>query len=181
MKNLFFALVLIVAVSGCGKHSKPNFVFMPDMAYSPALKYQEPGMKPPVAGTIPRGFEPMPATMTLEEAGRTYKNPLQRSVKVLERGKQMYNTYCVVCHGAYGEGDGTIVPKFPRPPSLLSDKIRNYADGNIFYVVTAGQNLMPSYKAQIANADRWSIVHYIRAIQRAKKPSAQDVKEYEAE
>jgi mono/diheme cytochrome c family protein len=35
---------------------------------------------------------------------------------------------------------------------------------------------MPSYASQIARADRWAIIHYIRAIQKAKNPTAADLK-----
>lgn len=179
--TLLAGLVGAAALSACGKHSQPNFIYMPDMYWGPVMKYQSPGMKPPVAGTVPRDYHPMPASMTLEEAGKTMPNPLKASAAVLHRGQQMFNTYCIVCHGPYGEGNGTIVPKFPQPPTLQSDKLRKYADGSIYYVMTRGQNLMPSYASQIAQADRWAIVHYVRAIQRAKQPSAEDVKAYETE
>ena len=73
-------------------------------------------------------------------------------------------------------GDGSIVPKFPRPPSLQSDKVRQWADGRIFHTITIGQNLMPSYATQISAGDRWAIIHYVRALQRAKHPTAEDLK-----
>jgi mono/diheme cytochrome c family protein len=184
MKNfkiLVLSFLFLGLISGCGKHSLPKFVYMPDMAYSPALKYQEAGMKPPVPGTVPQGHFPMAAGMEMEEAGRTMKNPLKRTSAVLARGKQMFNTYCMACHGPYGEGDGSVVPKFPRPPSLQSDKIKGFPDGNIYFVITHGQNLMPSYASQVPQADRWAIIHYIRAMQKAKNPSAEDLKAAEAE
>jgi mono/diheme cytochrome c family protein len=43
-------------------------------------------------------------------------------------------------------------------------------------VISAGQNLMPSYASQVASADRWAIIHYVRALQRSKNPSAEDLK-----
>lgn len=182
MKTLkIISLISILIASGCGKHSQPKFIYMPDMAYSPALKYQEAGMKPPVPGTMPQGYFPLSASMEMDEAGRTMKNPLKRTSSVMARGQHLYNTYCTTCHGTYGEGDGSVVPKFPRPPSLQSDKIKGFPDGNIYYIITRGQNLMPSYASQVAQLDRWAIVHYIRAIQKAKSPSAEDIKAAEAE
>ena len=71
-----------------------------------------------------------------------------------------------------GQGDGYIVPKFPRPPTLQSDKVRNWPDGNIYHVITMGQNLMPSYASQILPADRWAVIHYVRALQRSQHPTA---------
>jgi mono/diheme cytochrome c family protein len=168
----------LLGLTGCTvQHSKPNTVYMPDMVYSPAFKAQEEGFqKPPVKGTIPRGYQPYAYSASMELAGKELKNPLHRSELTLARGKDRFNTYCIVCHGEYGEGDGTVVPKYPRPPSLQSDKIRGYQDGQIYHVITMGQNSMPSYASQIDPADRWAIIHYVRALQRAKKPLPGDVK-----
>lgn len=178
-KTVTAALVGLMGLAGC-THEKPNFIYMPDMVYSPAFKAQAEGsMRQPVKGTVPRDFVPYPYERDgqgPELAGRELKNTLRPTEAVLARGQVQFNTYCMVCHGPAGEGDGTIVPKFPRPPSLLSDKVRGWSDGRIFHVITAGQNLMPSYASQIQMADRWAIVHYVRAIQRAKKPTAEDVK-----
>jgi mono/diheme cytochrome c family protein len=180
MRNwaLLGTIALALSLAGCGKHSKPNFVYMPDMAYSPAYKAQEAGaVRYPPAGTIPRDYQPYALTnATAEDAGKKIRNPLKRTTDILARGQTMYNTHCIVCHGPAGEGDGTIVPKFPRPPSLQSEKVRGWQDGSIFHVITVGQNLMPSYKAQIDAADRWAIIHYIRALQRSKNPTAEDLR-----
>ncbi len=100
---------------------------------------------------------------------------------VLNRGKSVFNTYCIVCHGPNGLGDGYIVPKYPRPPSLQSDRIRNYPDGSIYHVISMGQNNMPSYASQISPGDRWATIYYVRALQRSQHPSADDIKAAAAE
>lgn len=179
MKNFIASLLLVAstaALSGCGKHEKPYFIYMPDMYWTKGLKYQQPGMKPPVPGTVARGSYAMPSDMTMVDAGKAYTNPLRQTAAVLARGRHVYGNNCIVCHGPAGEGDGSIVPKFPRPPSLQSDKIRDYPDGNIYYIITRGQNLMSSYASQILPEDRWAVIHYIRAMQRAKKPTPEDLK-----
>lgn len=129
-------------------------------------------MRNPPEGTVPRGFTPYPYKRTDQagEVGRNFQNPLPRTPEVLARGQKLYNTYCIVCHGPKGKGDGTIVPKFPMPPSLHSDKVRGWGDGSIYHVVSAGQNLMPSYASQIEPTDRWAIVHYVRVLQLAVNP-----------
>lgn len=152
---------------------------MPDMHHSPAYKAQEPGsLRQPVEGTVSRDAEIYPYP-DQPEASSSLVNPIRRTKENLYWGKKLYNTYCIVCHGAYGEGDGSIVPKFPRPPSLQSDKVRNWKDGRIFHVITMGQNLMPSYATQVDVDERWAIINYVRVIQRAKNPSAQDLKKLE--
>ena len=169
-------LISALVLTACGQTNKPHFIYMPDMYYTPGLKAQQPGIKPPVPGTFPREFKGLPDSVTLEDAGKTLKNPLQRTAAVLARGRNRFETYCIVCHGPAGLGNGYIIPKYPRPPSLQSDKIRGYADGNIYWVITHGQNLMPSYASQIPQEDRWAIIHYVRAFQKAYHPTPADLK-----
>ncbi|HZE19942.1 MAG TPA: cytochrome c, partial [Candidatus Angelobacter sp.] len=66
--------------------------------------------------------------------------------------------------------------KFPMPPSLLSEKVSGWPDGRIYHVITRGQNLMPSYSSQILPEDRWAVIHYVRALERAAHPLPQDLR-----
>ena len=205
------ALTVVVAalsfgLSGC-LHEKNNFVYMADMVFQPAIKAQTAGVRMPVKGTVPRDFvsypyrniggaAPIPGSEEAKEAaaegrvfsssdkgypGNALKNPLRPTIAVLKRGQYLFNTYCIVCHGPQGLGNGFIVPKFPQPPSLQSDKVRNWPDGNIYHVITMGQNLMPSYASQIMPADRWAVIDYVRVLQRSQHPSPADVQESEKE
>jgi hypothetical protein len=72
MRNLILGAFAFAALSSCGKHQSPYFIYMPDMYWTPGLKYQMPGMKPPVPGTVSRNHFPMPAGMTIDEAGKSY-------------------------------------------------------------------------------------------------------------
>ena len=185
-KNLSFILVVSLAlvVSSC-RHEEPNTIYMPDMVYTKAIKPQtEEAMRLPVKGTIPRGYQAyaFSAVKDATEAGKLNlsANPVVRTHANLLRGQKMFNTYCIVCHGPFGEGDGSIIPKFPRPPSLQSDKVRGWPDASIYHVITRGQNLMPSYASQITERDRWAIINYVRVIQRAKHPTPDDLKRVES-
>jgi mono/diheme cytochrome c family protein len=171
----WMTLGLVLSLTGC-HHDKPNVIYMPDMVYSPAIKAQAEGsMRMPVAGTVSRDFAPYPYKDNPEKAAKELKNPVRPTAAILTRGQHVYNTYCIVCHGPGGEGDGSVVPKFPRPPSLQSDKIRTLADGGIYHVITVGQNLMPSYASQIAPGDRWAVIHFVRTLQRSKHPTSADL------
>ncbi|MCC7442990.1 MAG: cytochrome c [Bdellovibrionales bacterium] len=173
-------LLAAAALAGCSERSSPTFEYMPQMAYTPAHMAQEEGsMRTPVEGTVPRGFKPYPYKGMVEPTGGGLKNPLSRTKAVFEKGREYFNIYCMVCHGPYGEGNGTVVPKYPQPPTLQSDKVRNWADGRIYHVIHEGQNLMPSYASQIPERHRWEIIHYIRVLQRAKNPTAEDLKRLE--
>lgn len=134
-------------------------------------------MRLPVEGTVARGFIPYPykATDKADSVGRLLVNPLLPTKQVMERGKQKYLTFCSPCHGNFGTGESRLQGQFPNPPTLHSDKVRNWTDGSIFHVMTVGQNVMPSYQYQITRDERWAIVHYVRALQRAHNAKESDI------
>jgi mono/diheme cytochrome c family protein len=122
----------------------------------------------PVAGTIPRGYQPFhygPAPEEAIRAGVELRNPFQPTEENLARGQQVFNNYCAVCHGATGGGDGPLIPKYPNPPAYATDKSKALPDGNMFHVITVGRNNMPSHAAQVSVDDRWKVILYIRKLQ----------------
>ena len=40
-------------------------------------------------------------------------------------GEEMFNTYCAVCHGKFGKGDGPAASEFKTPPANLSLLAKN--------------------------------------------------------
>jgi len=135
------------------------------------------GMRPPVQGTVARGFTPYPYTIAdkSDSVGLLIANPLLPSKAVLELGRQKYLTFCSPCHGNFGAGDSRLAGQFPNPPTLHSDKVRDWPDGSIYHVITVGQNVMPAYKYQITRDERWAIVHYVRTLQRALNAKESDL------
>lgn len=133
------------------------------------------GMRMPVEGTVARGFMPYPYKGKPDDAGKYLVNPLLPTKETLELGKKKFLTFCSPCHGNFGDGDSRLNGQFPNPPTLHSDKVRNWPDGNIYHVITDGQNVMPSYQYQISREERWAIVHYIRALQRSQHAKETDL------
>lgn len=186
LNKKYLAMVGVLLLSGCGSQTEtPVLQYMPHMSTTPILKPQRgydgfgngaAALVPP-AGTIPRGFQPyrMPSA---EEAEKNLVNPLPVTKEVLERGKKFYGIYCYACHGTMGLGDGPVVPPFPIPKSLQTPQMLAWKDGHLFHVITKGQGVMPSYAEQISVNDRWAIIRYVRALQRAEHPSAADVKAF---
>ncbi len=137
--------------------------------------------RPPVPGTIPMGYVATPridekdAAKAAAQAVAVYgaENPLPMNAENLERGRKVYNTLCWTCHGKKGDADGPIVGPdlFPAPVSLHTKDARGYPPARIFHVITNGQNKMPSYADLVEPKDRWAVVHYIRALQKAKQMS----------
>ena len=126
---------------------------------------------PAVAGTIARGMEPYPYGDTDAErirADRELTNTVTLDSKSLARGKRVYEHQCQVCHGPQGKGDGSIIPKFPNPPSFSTKRVLSLGDGAIFHVITTGSGLMPPHALQVLPRDRWCLVHYVKKLREEK-------------
>jgi len=134
------------------------------------------GMRPPVEGTVARGFMPYAFKGKPDDAGKYLVDPLLPTKEVLDQGKSKYLTFCSPCHGNFARGDSRLQGQFPNPPTLHSDKVRNWPDGRIYHVITEGQNVMPSYAPQISSEDRWAIIQYIRVLQRAQNVKESELK-----
>ena len=163
------------ALAACQPGEEPGAEYMPDMARGPAYKAFAPNqatrngitLQRPVAGTIARGTTPFhygKGDLEGERAGRELRNPYHPTPPTLEKGKVLYLTYCAVCHGDQGKGDGPISSKIPPPPSYKSERLIGFPAGRIYQVITMGSNKMPSYAVQLSPDDRWLIVTYIRAV-----------------
>jgi mono/diheme cytochrome c family protein len=133
------------------------------------------GMRLPVEGTVARGHIPYLYANNPADAEKYLANPILPSKQNLEKGQQHFNTFCSPCHGYFAEGKSRLQGQFPSPPSLHSEKVRNWKDADIFNVITMGQNAMPSYASQIPEEERWQIILYIRALQRSQHPKETDL------
>jgi len=163
----------LMAAWGCGARSQQRaFEYMPDMARDPAYKAFAPNvatrdgltLQMPVAGTIARGYQSFHYGSSEEEATRAgveLRNPYSATAQTLEEGKALYETYCMVCHGQSGQGDGPISDKIPHPPSYLSERVLQFQPGRIFHVITRGTKKMPSYATQLSASERWKVVTYV--------------------
>jgi mono/diheme cytochrome c family protein len=133
-------------------------------------------MQLPVPGTIARGHLPYLAK-TPEEAG-SLPNPLPRTAETMLRGKKVYADRCTVCHGSKGDGKPTLTSAYgAAPANLLSQTFLDSPDGQIYHAIVVGKNSMPGYAADIPEDDRWAVVHYVRALQRAQSATDADVEE----
>jgi mono/diheme cytochrome c family protein len=145
---------------------------MPDMARDPAYKAFAPNpathdgltLQRPVAGTIARNYQPFHYGSGEGEAARAgaeLRNPYRPATQTLAEGRALFETYCLVCHGESGKGDGPIADKIPHPPSFISARVLQFPQGRIFHVITMGTTKMPAYATQLSASERWKIVTYV--------------------
>ncbi len=179
MRGAGFFIVVFLIAAGCSQQDpkKPGYEFLSDMAHSIPYDAFAPNpntadhktLQLPPEGSIPReGFLPYHYE-DAEKAGLELKSPFPKTAENLARGKQMYETFCLVCHGVEGKGDGPVIPKFPAPPSYKTNPVKDYPEGRLFHVVTRGVGLMSSYASQISVEDRWKLVQYVQTLQGASE------------
>jgi mono/diheme cytochrome c family protein len=102
--------------------------------------------------------------------------PQMYSLDALKRGQERYDIFCAPCHGRAGDGDGYITRRgFPHPPTFHDERLRGAADPYLFDVMSRGYGAMYPYADRITPEDRWAIVGYVRALQRAQHASLDDV------
>ncbi len=174
MKSIFkIALVagFVGLFSSCKNDLEPNYQYMPNM-YEPvsyetyeetdAFKNGKEGQLPP-DGAINRGYVPYEYPNTTEGydmAKANLQRPADTALANLKKGKELYDIYCAICHGASGNGKGKLVEreKFLGVPSYAD---RVITAGSIYHVETYGLNSMGSYANQVSSDERWMISAYV--------------------
>ncbi|MBD3377186.1 cytochrome c [candidate division KSB1 bacterium] len=166
---------------------KPPIHIIPDMDSQPKYEAQEASeffenglaMRMPVDGTVSQDH--------LRENTRFYQGktesgqwvvslPIQMTLPLLKRGQERYDIFCAPCHSRTGDGQGIMVNHgYIPPPTFHADRLRDIEDGHIYDVIVKGIRNMPSYAHQVPVNDRWAIVAYVRALQRAQNASLQDI------
>lgn len=98
-------------------------------------------------------------------AADTIINPLKDNATATLEGKKIYTQFCVTCHGSKGKGDGIAALGLPKPPAdHTSAFVQGQKDGAIFWIITKGNNPMPSYIKVLTVTQRWQVVNYIRTL-----------------
>jgi mono/diheme cytochrome c family protein len=111
------------------------------------------------------------------------KLPIEANEENIKLGKAKYEIYCSACHGYSGFGDGLVSKRaaslaqdtWTPPSSLHLDRIQKQPVGQIFHTISKGQGKMASYASSITPQERWSIVLYVRALQRSRNANIEDV------
>ncbi len=111
--------------------------------------------------------------------------PLAVDSKLMDLGKKKFEITCAVCHGYGGNGDGLVAQRamqlaqgyWVQPTSLHDDKVSTQPIGKLFYTISNGKGKMGSYGSVLTPQERWAIVLYVRALQRSRNATIEDVPE----
>src|SRR4051812_9608605 len=182
MRNVYlatlFVCVLLVSLLGLRgvTFTQPPLDVFPEWAF-PGMKYQ-PKLRPqsaseffadgradrmPPEHTVARGMlEDDDHLYRGKDASgqwvKSFPDSLAVDLKLLERGRDRYTIYCVVCHGV--EGDGTGITSRYGMGSLStngnyhSDRVRGLSEGELFDTITHGSQskVMLPYADKLAPA-----------------------------
>jgi mono/diheme cytochrome c family protein len=104
-------------------------------------------------------------------------SPFPVTAQLLARGQQRFTIYCAPCHGATGEGKGITqkIGAMAVVGNLHDKRMVEMPDGEVFNTISNGKTLMGAYGPQIPVEDRWAIIAYVRALQRAAHSKPEEV------
>jgi len=192
-----FLVVLLVSLFGFrgAKFTSPPIDVFPEWAF-PGMKRQ-PKYKPQAASPFfadGRADRPLPdhvvARGDLRDDDHLYRGKdaagawargfpasLTIDAKFMEHGRERYTIYCAPCHSALGDGNGVTKAYGLLPATFQDDRLRQMAEGEIFNTITVGspnKNMLP-YADKLTADERWAVIAYIRALQRAQSGKPSDV------
>ncbi len=197
MASLAILPVLFFARQRYGTFDRPRIHLIQDMDFQAKYKSQtsndffEDGrsQRAPVLGTIARGddFDDIEFALGKKEDGSWVEDfPIEVNEENMLRGQERYGITCAQCHGEAGDGDGLISQRatllnealkaaWVDPRSLHDETVLPQPIGEIYNTITNGKNNMGGYGAMIKPHDRWCIVLYVKALQKARTGTPGDL------
>lgn len=199
---IIYVFVIVATVSILGFRgtlsTKPPLEVFPDMDRQARYKPQGENSffadgrndRPVPAGTVARGnyfnqadvfsadFEDERLGDSVFHQGKSAegefveKLPLEVSYELIEQGRVKYDIFCSSCHGPAGDGNGVTKPYGVLAASYHDDRLRNETDGYIYDVIMNGKGLMYGLEDRLSPEEAWSIVLYVRALQRSQNAKA---------
>ena len=78
------------------------------------------------------------------------KNPVSADKASINSGKEIYNSYCIYCHGKDGTGSGKRAYLLDTPPAdFTAESFQQQSDGALLYKIYSGHKDMPGFKKRI--------------------------------
>lgn len=187
MRSLLPLAAALILLAACSEEKDGRGLeVLPDMFHTPADKSQvaerrvetaadgarrevhAPAMLSPPEGTVPRDGAPYALAANDWAGARRLANPVAPTAAVLREGQRLFNIHCAACHGRDGDPQKAHVGRFfSGVPGFGGANIAVYADGELFHILTVGKARMTPLGGVLLPEQRWSVVHYLRALNRA--------------
>jgi mono/diheme cytochrome c family protein len=135
------------------------------MRETPAVKPHEQPILIVEEGIVPiSGGE---AVLRVEKGAKLSASVNMTDSRTIARGKAVYTTFCIQCHAANHDGNGTVGQSFhPLPSDLRAPDVQNKAAGELFQSVSYGipGGRQPPLQTTITINDRWRVVAYVMSL-----------------
>jgi len=99
------------------------------------------------------------------------ENPTPADEASVARGAELFTINCSQCHGATGEGNGSVAPfllKY-KPANLTADVVQSKSDGSFFLTISNGlEGRMPALNENLTVSERWDVVNFLRTLKTAE-------------
>jgi len=103
------------------------------------------------------------------EEAKKMKNPIKSTQTSIQKGKEIYEKKCALCHGARGDGKGPASAGLnPRPTNFKDSHGEKMSDGEHFWKITTGKGGMPSFGKDLTEEERWHVINYVNTFMKHK-------------
>ena len=103
------------------------------------------------------------------EKEKKVKNPVKATKESIQKGKEIYDKKCALCHGDKGDGKGPASGGLdPKPTNFKESHGEKMTDGEHFWKITTGRGPMPSYEKDLTVEERWHVINYVNTFMKYK-------------
>ena len=97
------------------------------------------------------------------------KNPVKATKASIQKGKEIYEKKCSLCHGEKGDGKGPASAGLnPKPTNFKESHGEKMTDGEHFWKITTGRGGMPSFAKDLTEEERWHVINYVNTFMKHK-------------
>ncbi len=101
------------------------------------------------------------------QEAKKMKNPVKATKASIQKGKEMYEKKCALCHGVNGDGKGPASTELnPKPTNFKDSHGEKMTDGEHFWKISKGRGPMPSFEKDLTVEERWHVINYINTYSR---------------
>ncbi len=152
-----------------------------DMSEQHIIKpFNQDGLRDPAEGSVAIDqWEPAPKPLELLTAPddwASFKNPVSATPESIAKGKELYNVYCISCHGTEMGVDASAKSpvqlggksyyregvEFQGMPGVDITVAGMRSDEHIFAVMSHGNAIMKRVSYNLSPEERWHVVNYVR-------------------
>lgn len=112
-----------------------------------------------------------------KELGDQYDKPIPSPTAAqLEKGKEIFQTRCVLCHGEKGKGDGPAAAALSSRPADFTDPMHSafYSDRGRIHIIKKGvpNTPMVGWESTLSPEEIQAVYYYIRSLRAGEEKPA---------